>query len=329
VVIFLIYFPGSYHEKFLENTEQTFAKTETIFAIEEKEILLPKVEFPNDLELVNLFRGSVENKFFRLCDEGVGGTYFIESKRGKKFAVFKPSDEKSGMENNPKGEFVSRVRGVPCGEGYLREIAAYMLDHDNRARVPFTQCVEEKFGEVLKKGSLQKFIENEGSMADFGNTGISVDNVHNIGQLDIRLYNLDRNEENLLVVRGNEIVPIDHSFSLPTTLGEANFIWLNWKQAKVPFTEDMINYVNKIDIENDARILRSLKISEESIEVMKLSTMVLKRGVAIGWNLHQIGSFLIRPHKELSPLEIVVEQARSKGVDFWYNVEKILTEKMN
>jgi len=36
-----------------------------------------------------------------LCEEGVGGTYFIQENNCK-IAVFKPTDEEPGAANNPK-----------------------------------------------------------------------------------------------------------------------------------------------------------------------------------------------------------------------------------
>jgi len=37
-----------------------------------------------------------------LSDEGTGGTYIVQSITGEPLAVFKPSDEEPGAENNPK-----------------------------------------------------------------------------------------------------------------------------------------------------------------------------------------------------------------------------------
>jgi len=50
-----------------------------------------------------------------------------------------------------------------------------------------------------KFGSLQTFVENIGDADSFGSSQFSVDDVHRIGVLDIRLCNLDRHLGNLLV----------------------------------------------------------------------------------------------------------------------------------
>jgi len=287
-----------------------------------------EVELALDLDMIHCFKDAVKNKRLELCEEGIGGTYFVIEKNGQKFAVYKPSNEEAGCINNPKKNGNSSFPGIKPGEGYLREVAVYMLDHEHRAKVPFTQIVKE--GENF--GSLQKFLENDGSMADYGNSGIMVENVHNIAQLDIRIMNNDRNEENLLIVKsddGTEIFPIDHAYSLPSTLGEANFYWLNWKQAKQPNSELMSEYIKNINIENDSKVLRKIGISEESVKVMKLATMVLKRGAQVGWNFFQIGSYLVRPSRnEFSKLEFIVMEAESNVGDFWENITNLMQEKI-
>uniref|UniRef100_A0A6B2L7E3 PI3K/PI4K catalytic domain-containing protein n=1 Tax=Arcella intermedia TaxID=1963864 RepID=A0A6B2L7E3_9EUKA len=92
---------------------------------------------------------------------------------------------------------------LPPGGGYKREIAAFLLDR-GLAGVPETFLLEgvrhPKFStDEPKRGSVQKFIENVGDSSSVGSSRYSVCDVHNIGILDIRLYNLDRNEENILV----------------------------------------------------------------------------------------------------------------------------------
>lgn len=49
-----------------------------------------------------------------------------------------------------------------------------------------------------KEGSLQLFIENQGSADNYGVCKFNYKDIHHIGILDIRLLNLDRHENNLL-----------------------------------------------------------------------------------------------------------------------------------
>ena len=74
--------------------------------------------------------------------EGMGGTYFLASDGGSRVAIFKPCDEEPLAPNNPK-QWQGRAMGMPgmkpsvrVGEAALREVAAYLLDHDAFAGVP-------------------------------------------------------------------------------------------------------------------------------------------------------------------------------------------------
>lgn len=62
-------------------------------------------------------------------------------------AVFKPIDEEPFAPNNPrqmKGKFGSETcrPGVKSGESTIREVAAYLLDHEGFAGVPPTALIE-------------------------------------------------------------------------------------------------------------------------------------------------------------------------------------------
>lgn len=78
----------------------------------------------------------------------MGGTYFFPNELGKKCAIFKPCDEEPLAPANPKG-FIGRNLGDPgwkstvrVGEAAMREVAAYLLDHDHFAQVPHTVLVQ-------------------------------------------------------------------------------------------------------------------------------------------------------------------------------------------
>ena len=62
-------------------------------------------------------------------------------------AVFKPIDEEAFAPNNPRdyvGAFgqVTFKTGVLSGEACIREVSAYLLDHNNFHGVPSTTMVE-------------------------------------------------------------------------------------------------------------------------------------------------------------------------------------------
>ncbi len=208
--------------------------------------------------------------------EGSGGTYFLHDARKVKISVFKPADEEPYAENNPRGYLQQAGQqmylreGVVPGEACIREVAAFMLDHGGFSGVPMTTLVEARHpafntnGSRLKVaeggasigahsisnkphaasalskkvGSFQEFVRCECSMDDISPSMISVDEVHKIAILDIRLMNADRNSANLLCRRRSdnsiELVPIDHGFCLRSVADVSwmDWCWLDWPQMK-------------------------------------------------------------------------------------------------
>ena len=80
-----------------------------------------------------------------LAKAGTGGSYFLQDVSGRPVAVFKPEEEEPHAVNNPKGRTGSSSdgssgsgseglkRGTRPGEGAVREVAAYVLDHGHFA----------------------------------------------------------------------------------------------------------------------------------------------------------------------------------------------------
>lgn len=185
-----------------------------------------------------------------MSSEGTGGAYFMQDATGHRHvAVFKPADEEPMAANNPRGLPVSSTgeglkKGTRVGEGALREVAAYILDHPRDgatgfAGVPPTalvRCTHKAFRQPLdqasplaapppvpKLGSMQAFVSNCGSCEDMGPRAFPVHEVHKICVLDIRLANADRHAGNILVCKhddgdGMSLVPIDHGYCLPESV---------------------------------------------------------------------------------------------------------------
>ncbi|GBG78650.1 hypothetical protein CBR_g27876 [Chara braunii] len=79
---------------------------------------------------------------------GLGGAYFFRDRRGEPIAIVKPTDEEPLAPNNPKG-YAGKALGtaglkryIKTGEAAVREVAAYLLDHDGFANVPKTVLVK-------------------------------------------------------------------------------------------------------------------------------------------------------------------------------------------
>ncbi|KAI3694468.1 hypothetical protein L1987_77433 [Smallanthus sonchifolius] len=254
---------------------------------------------------------------------GLGGAYYLQSRKGNTIAVVKPADEEPLAFNNPKG-FAGRMLGQPgmkrsirVGETGLRELAAYLLDHGGFAGVPpsaLAKICHVKFNVNKNMGlasnppfkitSVQRYVEHDSDAGDLGPSRFSVCSVHRIGILDIRLLNLDRHAGNMLVknfhgsyVSGMaELVPIDHGFCLPESLDDPYFEWLHWPQASMPFSEIEADYISNLDPFKDAELLRTELplIRECSVRVFILCTIFLKRATAAGLSLADTGEMMTR-----------------------------------
>ena len=280
----------------------------------------------------------------RLASDGEGGTYFLpgDSGDGTTVACFKPRDEESGAPGNPKrfvGEFgTPGLRaGLVSGESYAREVAAYMLDHDGLAGVPATALAEGAHSgfnnggaRVMRKlGSIQVFIPDAQPADAFGPSVLPLESVQAIALLDMRLLNLDRNADNLLVVQDGEtapgasgrptlrLVPIDHGCTIPGDLGVAwvDWVWLGWPQLRAPLSPRLRRYVAALDVERDVRRLRAAfgtALQPQCYTTMRLTHLVLQRAVAAGLTLADVADALCRTGELTSPslLERMVSTAR-------------------
>ncbi|KAI3756362.1 hypothetical protein L1987_56182 [Smallanthus sonchifolius] len=278
--------------------------------------------------------------------EGTGGAYFMQHELGDKIvAVFKPIDEEPLAVNNPRGLPPSTngeglKRGTKVGEGALREVAAYILDHPltgprssnseterGFAGVPPTvmvKCLNPEFNhplgyvggpENIKVGSLQMFVKNCGSCEDMGPRDFPVEEVHKIAVFDIRTANADRHAGNILMNReGGRIVltPIDHGYCLPENFKDCTFDWLYWPQALEPYSKQTLNYINSLDAEQDIALLKShgWDLSQECARTLRISTMLLKKGAAKGLSPFCIGQIMcrVKVNKE-SMIENMVQKA--------------------
>ncbi|KAL8141568.1 hypothetical protein V2J09_014600 [Rumex salicifolius] len=199
-----------------------------------------------------------DSKFYGLANgrnpiqssEGTGRAYIMSDVTGQKYvSIFKPTDEEPMAVNNPRGlpeslDGEGLKRGTRVGEGAIREVAAYLLDHPETgpryltgelmgfSGVPPTimvKCLHKGFhhpegfegGErSMKFGSLQMFMENDGSCEEMGPQDFPIEEVHKISVLDIR------------------------------------FDWLFWPQARQPYSPKAVKYIFSLDSEADIALLK-------------------------------------------------------------------------
>jgi len=229
--------------------------------------------------------------------------------------------------------------GVVPGEACIREVAAFMLDHGGFSGVPMTTLVEcrhpsfnvngsrlslaeggasigahslclsssqigsSAFSSLPKKvGSFQEFVRTDCSMDDLSPSKISVEEVHKIAILDIRLMNADRNSANLLCRRRRtdnsiELVPIDHGFCLRSVADTSwmDWCWLDWPHLKEPMSPKAQEYIINMNIEKDTKMLRErLNICGEALNFFYASSSILKAGMKAGLSLYEIAVMCCR-----------------------------------
>ncbi|XWS46235.1 hypothetical protein CRYUN_Cryun14cG0047200 [Craigia yunnanensis] len=308
-------------------------------------IVNPKVELPSVIvDMINsTFDGLDSGNIPIRSVEGTGGAYFMQDSSGQKFvAVFKPIDEEPLAFNNPRKLPVSPdgeglKKGTRVGEGALREVAAYILDHPKNeqrtlygdekgfAGVPPTamiKCLHSGFNNpddlaTVKIGSLQMFVENSGSCEDMGPGSFPVEQVHKISVLDIRLANADRHAGNILLSKDEDgqtvLTPIDHGYCLPESFEDCTFDWLYWPQARQSYSPETIDYIKSLDAEEDIALLKFLgwDMPPKCARTLRISTMLLKKGAERGLTPFSIGSIMCRKNlKEESVIEEIVQEAQ-------------------
>jgi len=279
---------------------------------------------------------SIKNGDMKLCKSGVGGTYFVYdptitngNEPQNMSSVFKPIDEEPGGPNNPKQNPPSFIPMMEWGGGAYREVAAYKLDKG------FVGVPETYFVEGTKKGSLQKFVKNDGDCSDVGANKFSIEDVHRIGIFDIRVLNMDRNDENLLVQKSSDkewkLIPIDHTYAFPKQVN-SYFNWQYWNQTKKPFSNSNLDYISSINSIEDALMLLETGIDEESVRNVTGSTLLLQKSVNKGFNLFEIASMVTGKENDLVK---ILSRTKEKEDEYYLKVggdskkEKTMREKLN
>lgn len=306
-------------------------------------IINPKIELSSVIyDMIDSARdGLYQGNYPIRTSEGTGGAYFMLDASGSIYtSVFKPIDEEPMAVNNPHALPVSfsgegLKKGTRVGEGAYRECAAYVLDHPKNGRRSFSgevngfagvppttlvKCLHSGFhnpeGVNVKLGSLQMFMENDGSCEDMGPGAFPVEEVHKIAVLDMRLANADRHAGNILMRRLEDgrtlLIPIDHGYCLPESFEDITFDWLYWPQTRQPFSSETLDYIKSLDAEEDIALLKfyGWDLPLECARTLRISTMLLKKGAEWGLTPFAIGNIMCREtlNKE-SAIEKIVERA--------------------
>ena len=192
----------------------------------------------------------------------------------------------------------------------------------------------EKYNYIPKKyGTLQKFINSTGVVADYSYSLFTVEEAHKIMILDFRILNCDRNDENILLQKKlkkskdsdeeqkyYKLVPIDHALSFPSCLeiGDFDICWMSWKQAEVPFTQKEKEYIENINIIEDMEKLNSyIYLRPECWKYFRISNTVLKVGAKYNLTPYEIGSLLYHfdyDYKTPSKIKLIVEKTEKISI---------------
>jgi hypothetical protein len=278
---------------------------------------------------------------------GVSGTYFLKQNTSSQnvLGVFKPSDEEPCIENGKttnnsassrQGSWLSAVHSCQySGQGALKEVAAYLLDHGVFCSVPQTvlascdiqlgdgdekDSVDGQDSLETKTGAFQVYVPNVGDAEDYGPGVFSVNAVQRIAFFDLRVLNCDRHGGNLLVTKGSNgnsfnLVPIDHGFILPDKFQSYPWpVWMDWPQVKEPVCEDVKRYAETLDGEMDARLILDEtdgRLSKNSLRILRIMTALLQRAMEKNLTLYEVGSlvYVRDPDTEESEFSSIMREA--------------------
>jgi len=90
---------------------------------------------------------------------------------------------------------------------------------------------------------------------------------------------------------------------------------LYWPQAQEPFSPETLHYIESLDAEEDVALLKFVgwEVPNECARVLRISTMLLKKGAERGLTPYAIGCIMCREllNKESMIEEIVHEVEKS------------------
>lgn len=218
---------------------------------------------PNYQDHFNMLYGEKSKESFKeLLDQTLSGNYKIET------AIH--GTQHTPVLVNEEGQSIGIIKTK-------NELLAQALDHEHFAGVPPAERVFiPKLGDVV----VQKWVPNSIMATEFKNEKEwNSEQLHHIRVLDIRLGNSDRNKSNVLITEreGKKIIiPIDHDLIHHYIPNDTH-----WEAAylNAPFSPLCKTYIQKLDLEKDASMMKELHFTDEEIKTMKIRTTLLKMAV--------------------------------------------------
>ena len=113
------------------------------------------------------------------------------------------------------------------------------------------------------------------------------------------------------------LVPIDHGYTLPTSLliNEYDWVWFHMSQVKRPVDPEIKEYILGLDFDTLAKKLQEqVAVTDESLFLLRLSHNLIVNGIKAGLTLHDIAKLIARVEDDVpSPLERTVAVAEENA----------------
>lgn len=93
---------------------------------------------------------------------------------------------------------------------------------------------------------------------------------------------------------------------------DCTFDWLYWPQARKPYSPDTVEYIKSLDADEDIALLKfyGWDLPQDCARTLRISTMLLKKGVERGLTPFDIGNIMCRETlNEESLIEEIVQEA--------------------
>jgi len=110
---------------------------------------------------------------------------------------------------------------------------------------------------------------------------------------------------------------VDSDQSLSVQFEDCTFDWLYWPQAREPYSPDTVDYIKSLDAESDIELLKyyGWDVPVECARTLRISTMLLKKGVERGLSPYAIGSIMCRENlNKKSVIEEIICEAQESLV---------------
>jgi hypothetical protein len=94
-----------------------------------------------------------------------------------------------------------------------------------------------------------------------------------------------------------QLIPIDHGLSFPDSfeIYTHELIWMEYSQAKQPFSDEVLKFIDNIEpVQDCKRLSEKLGFREICLRNFRIAQITLKKCARQGLTAYQIGSIVYR-----------------------------------